>query len=143
MVMKQSVSFVTIAVRDFQKEMSFYTDILGWQPFNFIEETIAFFNVGSFVFSLCSYRELSDDVGRELETKPYTGFILAQNVPSEEAVNEIFRAIHEANGTIVKEPTHASWGGYSGYFTDPEGHLWEIAHNPQFEYDADGTMIVP
>jgi uncharacterized protein len=141
--MKQSISFVTIAVNDFQKELSFYKDVLGWQPFNVIEGTIAFFKVGSFVFSLCSYKELSEDVGAELETKPYLGFTLSQNLPSEQAVNEIFESIRKAGGTITKEPTRASWGGYSGYFTDPEGHLWEVAHNPQFEYDAEGTMLLP
>lgn len=141
--MKQSISFVTLAVNDFQKELSFYKNTLGWHPFNVVEETVAFFKVGTFAFSLCAYNELSKDVGRDLETKPYLGFTLAQNVPSEQAVDEIFNSIRKADGTIVKEPEHASWGGYSGYFTDPEGHLWEIAYNPQFEYDADGTMIVP
>lgn len=141
--MKQSISFVTIAVNDFQKELSFYKDLLGWQPFNVVEETIAFFKVGSFVFSLCASKELSEDIGVELLSKPYLGFTLAQNVPSERAVDEIFESIRRANSTIVKEPTRASWGGYSGYFADPEGHLWEVAHNPQFEYGTDGTMILP
>lgn len=141
--MKQTISFVTIAVNDFQKELSFYKETLGWQPFNVIEGTIAFFKAGSFVFSLCSYKELSGDVGTELETKPYLGFTLAQNVASEKAVDEVFESIHKAAGTIVKEPVRASWSGYSGYFADPEGHLWELAHNPQFEYDTDGIMILP
>lgn len=141
-MMKQSISFVTIAVNDFQKELSFYQDVLGWQPFNGMEETIAFFNVGS-VFSLCSYEELSEDVGFELETKPYLGVTLAQNLPSEQDVDAVFAGIRNAGGTIAKEPVRASWGGYSGYFTDPEGHLWEVAHNPHFEYAADGTMTIP
>lgn len=141
--MKQSISFVTIAVNDFAKEVSFYKDVLGWQPFNFLEDTIAFFKVGSFVFSLCSYKELSGDIGVDLETKPYLGLTLAQNVPSEKAVDEVFENIRKAGGTIIKDPTRASWGGYSGYFADLEGHLWEIAHNPQFEYGTDGIMILP
>lgn len=141
--MKQSISFVTLAVNDFQKELSFYKNTMGWQPFNVIEGTIAFFKVGSFVFSLFAHKELSEDVGKELETKPHLGFTLAQNVPSEQAVDEVFDGIRKAGGMIVKEPKRASWGGYSGYFADSEGHLWEVAHNPQFEYDADGIMIVP
>ena len=141
--MNQSISLVTLAVNDFQKELSFYENTLGWQPFNTIEGTIAFFKVGSFVFSICSYKELSDDVGSSLETKPYLGFTLAQNVPNEQAVDKIFVHVKRAGCKIVKEPKRASWGGYSGYFADPEGYLWEVAHNPQFEYDADGVMIVP
>jgi uncharacterized glyoxalase superfamily protein PhnB len=67
---------------------------------------------------------------------------LAQNLPSEAAVEEVFASLRKAGVTITKEPVRAPWGGYSGYFVDPEGHLWEVAHNPQFEYDADGTMLV-
>lgn len=140
--MKQSISFVTLAVNDFNKELAFYRDVLGWQPFNVMENTIAFFKVGSFVFSLCSTKELSEDVGSELTTKPYLGLTLAQNLPSEAAVDEAFANLRKAGATITKEPVRAPWGGYSGYFTDPEGHLWEIAHNPQFEYDTDGTMLI-
>jgi len=141
--MKQNISFVTVAVRDFAKELDFYQNTLGWKPFNVMEGTIAFFNVGSLVFSLCEYKELSQDVGKELATEPHLGVTFAQNLPSEKAVDEIFVSLRAANATIVKEPIKASWGGYSGYFADPEGHLWEVAYNPQFEYNSDGTMIVP
>ncbi len=141
--MKQSVSLVTIAVNDFEKELAFYQEVLGWKPYNVVDGVIAFFPVGSFILSLCSYRELRDDVGPELTTEPYLGFTLAQNVPSEAVVDEVFAQLRDANTTIVKEPKRASWGGYSGYFADPEGHLWEIAYNPQFTYDSDGVMIVP
>jgi catechol 2,3-dioxygenase-like lactoylglutathione lyase family enzyme len=141
--MKQNISFVTIAVNDFDKELTFYQEVLGWKPYNVMDGVIALFVVGSFIFSLCSYKELTDDVGSELATKPYLGVTLAQNLPSETAVDEVFSHLRQTDTTIVKEPTKASWGGYSGYFTDPEGHLWEVAHNPQFKYDADGIMVVP
>jgi len=141
--MKQNISLVTLAVNDFDKELTFYRETLGWQPYNVIDGVIAFFAVGSFILSLCEYKELADDVGSELTTKPYLGFTLAQNLPSEAAVDEVFAQLRQAGTTIVKEPKRASWGGYSGYFADPEGHLWEVAHNPQFKYDSDGVMVVP
>lgn len=141
--MQQHISFVTFAARDFTSELNFYRDVLGWKPFNVIENTIAFFNVGSLVFSICSYTELSEDIGSELNTQPYLGVTLAQNLSSERAVDQVFTRIRAAGGVIIKEPARTSWGGYSGYFTDPEGHLWEIAYNPQFEYDNDGVMKVP
>ena len=141
--MKQTISFVTIAVRNFEKELSFYNDTLGWRHFNMVKGTIAFFNVGGLVFSICASKELSDDVGKELNTKPFLGVTLAQNLPSEQDVDDTFAAIRNGGGNILKEPTRTSWGGYSGYFTDPEGHLWEVAYNPQFEYSNDGAMIIP
>jgi uncharacterized glyoxalase superfamily protein PhnB len=141
--MNQNISFVTLAVNDFTKELNFYQDVLGWKPFTVVPNQIAFFNVHSLVFSICAYSELSEDTGTPLITKPYLGVTLAQNVADEATVDEIFSQIRKGGGTILKEPTHASWGGYSGYFTDPEGHLWEVAHNPQFEYDEHGIMILP
>lgn len=141
--MKQSVSFVTIAVNDFNKELAFYRDTLGWKPFNVMEGTIAFFNVGSLVFSLCAYKELATDVGSELTTKPNLGVTLALNLPDEQKVDSTFADLQTAGVNITKHPVKASWGGYSGYFADPEGHLWEVAHNPQFQYDDNGTMIIP
>jgi catechol 2,3-dioxygenase-like lactoylglutathione lyase family enzyme len=141
--MKQTISFVTIAVNDFDKELTFYRDTLGWKPFNTVDGTIAFFNAGGLVFSICAYKELSDDVGKEMRTAPYLGVTLAQNLPSEKEVDDTFASIRSGGGTIVKEPARTSWGGYSGYFADPEGHLWEVAYNPQFEYADDGTMVIP
>ncbi len=141
--MKQSISFVTLAVRDFSRELAFYRKVLGWEPFNVVEDTIAFFNVGSLIFSLCEYKELSADVGSELATQPPLGVTLALNVPDESGVDDLFAHLRAAGTTIVKQPVRASWGGYSGYFADPEGHLWEVAYNPQFQYDDAGTMIVP
>ena len=141
--MKQSISLVTIAVVDFDVELSFYKNTLGWTPFTEVEKTIAFFNVGGFVFSICAKEELVKDVGYELKTEAYKGFTIAQNLPSIKAVDDVFKSISSSNGTMVKNPAKTDWGGYSGYFSDPEGNLWEIAYNPQFEYNEQGTMIVP
>jgi uncharacterized glyoxalase superfamily protein PhnB len=140
---QQSISFATLAVHDFDNALAFYREVLGWTPFNVIEHTIAFFNVGSLVFSLCTYEELRHDVGAELVTTPFLGVTLALNLPSEAQVNELFAQFHQADVNVVKSPTRAPWGGFSGYFADPEVHLWEVAYNPQFEFDANGTMVIP
>lgn len=141
--MLQNISFITLAVNDFNKELVFYRDILGWKPFNVVEGSIAFFNTGGLVFSICAYTELSKDVGLALTTRPHLGVTLAQNLPSEQAVDKVFDHIRASGSTLTKEPSKTSWGGYSGYFTDPEGYLWEIAYNPQFEYDNNGIMVIP
>lgn len=141
--MKQSISFVTLAAKDFDNQLAFYRDVLHWTPFNVIEHTIAFFNVGSLVFSLCAYEELRNDAGKELVTTPYLGVTLALNMSSEDQVCELFAQLLGAGVEVVKTPTRAAWGGFSGYFSDPEGHLWEVAYNPQFDYDPDGNMVIP
>lgn len=141
--MKQSISFITLAVSDFEQELAFYRDTLGWVSFTVVEGTIAFFKVGELVFSLCAYDELRQDVGQDLTMAPPLGVTLALNLPDEKSVDSVFSELKAAGASILKEPVRASWGGYSGYFQDPEGHLWEVAFNPQFQYGADGTMIVP
>ena len=71
------------------------------------------------------------------------GLTLAHNVASREAVDAVIRAVEAAGATVVKAPEEASWGGYSGYFADPEGQLWEVAHNPFFPFDDAGRIVLP
>ncbi|MGC8480677.1 MAG: VOC family protein [Acidimicrobiales bacterium] len=106
--MKQSITFVTLATKDFDTQLSFYREVLHWNPFNVIDHTIAFFNVGSFVFSLCAYEELRNDVGRELATTPFLGVTLALNLPSEDKVRDLFAQLTQAGVEVVKPPERAS-----------------------------------
>lgn len=141
--MEQRVNFVTLAAKDFPLMLHFYKDGLAWRPFTEIEHTIAFFNVGGWVFALCEQGELERDVGMALDMCAHPGTILSQNVSSKEAVDEAFEQIIQANGRIIRAPEKASWGGYRGFFADPEDHIWEIAYNPQFSFNANGQMQLP
>ena len=141
--MDQVVNYITIAVKDFANELTFYKDVLGWEPYQVVDGTVAFFGAGGVIFSLCSLKELTDDIGMKLDTDPHLGVTLSQNLPDEQAVDSIFSKVKKAGGKIVKEPQRASWGGYSGYFSDPEGHLWEVAYNPSSKFNEQGEMVVP
>ena len=141
--MDQVVNYVTIAVNDFASELAFYRNVLGWEPYQTVDDTVAFFNAGGVVFSLCSLEELADDIGAQLKTDPHLGVTLSQNLPNEQAVDLVFAQVEKAGGTVVKKPQKASWGGYSGYFSDLEGHLWEIAYNPSSKFNERGEMVVP
>jgi uncharacterized glyoxalase superfamily protein PhnB len=109
--------------------------VLGWTPFRVVDGVAAFFQVGTLVLSLCAYDELCADVSQTLNTTPPLGVTLALNVPDAQAVDALFAALRAQGTAIVKEPARASWGGYSGYFADPEGYRWEIAFNPEWHFD--------
>ena len=145
MAMEQRVSMITLGVADLERARAFYEGVIGWAaapgPLG-----IAFFDLGGIVFSLYPH----DDLARDIKATDgaagiggagdYRGFALAHNVRSEDDVDAIFSRLEEAGATIVKPPERAFWGGYSGYFADPDGHVWEIAHNPHWTIESDGRI---
>jgi uncharacterized protein len=143
--MDQRLSLITLGVRDLAASRDFYEGILGWRKTN-EEEDIAFYNVGSCILSLFPSNELADDIGVD-EGEPgapaYRGFTLAQNLASQSAVDALFDELRAKGVLILKEPHLVFWGGYSGYFADPDGNAWEIAHNPFWEVGPEGAPVPP
>lgn len=138
--MEQRISLITLGVSDLARAIEFYQSILGWHAAPSPPE-IAFFNVNGLVFSLFPHADLAEDMGTsEGTTTTYSGCALAHNVRSKEEVDAIFTHLRAKGVTIVKEPQQASWGGYSGYFADPDGHNWEVAYNPYWSIAADGSV---
>lgn len=139
--MEQRLSMVTLGVADLARAKSFYEDVVGWKAAPGPPE-IAFFDLGGLVFSLYPLADLAkdrnetpDDVGGV-----YKGFALAHNARSKEDVDAIFARLKDKGATIVKEPEKVFWGGYSGYFSDPDGHAWEVAYNPYWTIGEDGRV---
>jgi uncharacterized protein len=128
------LSLVTLGVADLARSTAFY-EALGWQRSNDGEEAITFLRLGTpgggwMILGLFGATELADDA---LQPAPHGGFrgvTLATNQPSPDEVDRVFAAFVAAGATAAKSPEAVSWGGYSGYVADPDGHLWEIAHNP-------------
>ncbi len=131
--MEPRISLITLGVSDLARATRFYEECLGLPK---IESSpgIAFFELGKVWLSLFPSEELAADVGVTAEGSGFRGFTLAHNVSSPEAVDALLVHVATCGGTVIKPGQHVFWGGYSGYFTDPDGFLWEVAHNPMFPH---------
>lgn len=137
--MEQRLSLVTLGVADLARAKSFYENVVGWRAAPSPPE-VAFFDLNGVVFSLFPNSELAKDYGGELSDAGFQGFALAHNLRSEAEVDTLFEQLKQRGAKIVKEPQKAFWGGYSGYFEDPDGHKWEVAYNPFWTILDDGRV---
>lgn len=139
--MEKRVDFVTFATADLDAARSFYQHGLGWQPLLDVPDEIVFFQVGpGLVLGLFEAAKFDADLEREASDTTISGVTLSLNVDGPEAVDEVFRTAIAAGGSVVKAPLQASFGGYHGHFQDPNGIIWEIAHNPGWSVDETGTV---
>lgn len=129
--MKPRISMITLGVRDLDAAIGFYEDGLGLPRMDSPPE-VAFFTLNGTWLGLYGREALAEDAGVPAEGHGFESFALAHNVSSEREVDAVVDQAVEAGATLVKQPQTVSWGGYSGYFKDPDGHLWEVAHNPLF-----------
>ncbi|HEX7651460.1 MAG TPA: VOC family protein [Candidatus Paceibacterota bacterium] len=129
--MKPKIGLITLGVRDFQKSLAFYRDGLGFPLHDYkAEQGVAFFKLEGTWLSLFPREELAKDAHQPAEGSGFSGITLAHNEPSREGVDAVFARALAAGAAEVKKPQDVFWGGYSGYFADPDGHLWEVAYNP-------------
>ncbi|MBM0224844.1 VOC family protein [Micromonospora sp. ATA51] len=139
--MEQRISLVTLGVADLARARAFY-ERLGWRGQE-VEQTV-FFQAGGLAVVLWGRDKLADDAGlTDRGADGFGGLSLAQNVRSREEVDAILREAVEAGATVTRPARETFYGGYAGCFTDPDGHLWEIAWNPGLPLGEDGTLIVP
>lgn len=138
--MEPRVSIITIAVDDLDREVAFYVG-MGLTRHR-IDDGVAFFQMGGAILALFPRRSAEEDAGvwfGEGASRVY----LAYNTRSEAEVDAVLELAVKSGGTIVKPAGRAFWGGWYGYFADPEGNLWEVAHNPDFPIDAEGRISLP
>ena len=135
------VAVVTLGVADVARARTFY-ERLGWQGQE-AEETV-FFQAGHIALVLWGRGKLADDAGIEdRNTDGFGGITLAHNVRSRSEVDEVLREAAIAGAEITQAARETFYGGYAGYFTDPDGHVWEIAYNPGFALGPDGALTIP
>jgi len=141
--MEQRLSLVTLGVADLDRALAFYEGVLGWTAAVRLPGVV-FFDLGGLVFSLYPHAELARDMhlAQPIASGGYEGFALAHNLRSEPEVDALFAHLRQCGVTIVKPPRKAEWGGYSGYFADPDGHRWEVAHNPFWTVRSDGRIAL-
>ncbi|QLI80392.1 VOC family protein [Chitinibacter fontanus] len=130
--MEPRVSFITLGVADLATSLSFYRDILGLVPHKVLPEVV-FFNLGSIRLALFPRDLLAADAGVADDGGGFRGVALAHNVRSPAEVDQLLARASDKLGRLIKSGRPTSWGGYAGYFADPDGHLWEVAWNPEFE----------
>lgn len=137
--MEQRLSLVTIGVADLARSRHFYEDGLGWTKNN-AEEEIAFYQLNGLILALWTRPDLAEDANIADTGATFSGMALAFNTRSHGEVDEILAEAAAAGATIVKPAKEVVWGGYSGYFADPDGHLWEVAWNPGWAIDQSGHI---
>lgn len=139
--MEQRLSVVTLGTTDLRRARAFY-EALGWRSRAAADDDVVFFQVGGTVLSLWDRERLAEDSGVALGSG-YGGVTLAHNVGSPDEVDAIVAAAQAAGGAVARTPGETFWGGYSGVFLDPDGHPWEVAHNPHWTLAADGSVVLP
>lgn len=140
--MEPRISLLTLGVADVARARRFY-EALGFRASSASNPGVTFFPAGGVVLALFGRGALAEDATVADGSPSFAGVALAHNVRTEAEVGEILEAVVRAGGRIVKPAARAFWGGWSGYFADPDGHLWEVAHNPHFPLDADGHIQLP
>jgi uncharacterized protein len=139
--MRQRISLITLGVRDLDRARRFY-EALGWRTGAAPGDDVAFFQAGDMVLALWDRAKLAEDSVVE-DSPGWGGVTLALNLGSREEVDAVTDEARAAGATIGREPGERPWGGYSSAFTDPEGHPWEIAHNPHWTLTEDGGVRLP
>jgi len=140
--MQQSLSFITLGVADLARSRSFYR-ALGWQESSASSLEIVFFKAGTVAFTLFARDALADDANVAPAGTGFQGFTMAHNVASELAVTATLDEAIAAGARLVRSAEKVAWGGFRGYFADPDGFLWEVCWNPFFPLDAQGNVQLP
>lgn len=139
--MEQRVSLVTLGVADVARARAFY-EALGWTTRAEPGDDVAFFQAGGMVVALWGRDQLAEDSGVE-DAGGWGGVTFAYNTRSPEEVDAVVEEARAAGAQIPREPGDTFWGGYSAMFVDPDGHAWEVAHNPRWTIRDDGSIELP
>ncbi|KQX72311.1 MULTISPECIES: VOC family protein [Aeromicrobium] len=138
--MEQRISLITLGVADLARARRFYEDGLGWVKGN-DEDEVAFYQLSNgLVLAIWSRDELAADARTTDTGATFSGISIAFNTRSHDEVDDVLAAVEAAGGAVTKPAEEQVWGGYSGYFADPDGHPWEVAYNPGWSIDETGHV---
>jgi catechol 2,3-dioxygenase-like lactoylglutathione lyase family enzyme len=139
--MEQRLNMITLGVSDLKRSTNFYEHTLGWEKMEWDSDNIAFFKLNGIILSLFPADELAKDASVDNNGAGFKRFTLAYNTRSKQEVDDIMQILEQKNVNIVKQPESVFWGGYSGYFADPDDNLWEVAYNPFLTIDEQGNIL--
>jgi predicted lactoylglutathione lyase len=140
--MEQRISLITLGVTDLSRSREFY-ERLGWRRSMAKAEGIVFFQTGGMALALYPRPDLAKDANITPEGNGFSRVTLAYNARNHDEVDSVLKEAKAVGAKIVKPAQEAFWGGYSGYFSDPDGFLWEVAWNPEFAIAEDGSIRIP
>ena len=141
--MEPRISIITLGVSDLEKSYEFYTS-LGFPTSRKPDSGIIFFKTGGVCLALYPFDELAKDVSPDLKpNRPdFSGITLAHNTKEKSEVDAILQLAEKSGGKVEKTAQDVFWGGYSGYFSDPDGYLWEVAYADSWEFNEDGSLVI-
>lgn len=139
--MRQKLNLITLGVHDFNTSLNFY-ESLGWKKSDKSMDDLALFPLGGITLALFPIAELAKDTTLEYQPSSFSGLTLAYNTKSETEVDEVLQRVEALGGEIVKPAQKAFWGGYSGYFKDLDGYVFEVAHNPFWPLDENDNLVL-
>lgn len=138
----QRVTLITLGVADLERSKAFY-GAMGWVPAREMPGEVVFYQINGMALGFFGLGPLAKDQGRLDATLGTGAMTLAQNFTTEAEVDAAYALARKAGATALKAPEKVFWGGYSGYYADPDGHVWEVAQNPFWELNADGSLTLP
>jgi catechol 2,3-dioxygenase-like lactoylglutathione lyase family enzyme len=141
--MEQRLSLITLGVNDLSLSRRFYEKGLGWQPSSVSNQDVVFFQLGGIALGLYGKASLATDAHLPNTGQGFGGITLAYNARTREEVDAVIQLAQQAGARILKAPEDVFWGGYSGYFADPDNHPWEVAWNPHFAITEQGNIVLP
>jgi uncharacterized glyoxalase superfamily protein PhnB len=142
-LMRQKINIITLGVDDFEKSLDFYENGLGWKKSSASMDDVAFFPLGGVVLSIYPRKLLAEDANLESDGKGFSGVTLSYNAKDEAEVDAVLKKVESIGATIIKPAQKVFWGGYSGYFKDPDGHQIEVAYNPFWGFDENDNLVLP
>lgn len=140
--MKPRLNIVTLGVKNLEKSKDFYKNALDWEPASGSDENIVFFNHQGIVLALYPMEKLAEDAGLNAQRRGFSGVTLAINQESKEDVENVYTKAIENGAKSLVPPRETFWGGYDAYFADPDGHPWEIAWAPFWDFDEHGSLKI-
>lgn len=138
--MRQKLNLITLGVDDFQRSLDFYEKGLGWKKSEKSLDGLALFPLGGIILAIHPRQELAEDTTLKYQPTEFSGMTISYNAKSVEEVDDILNHVAELGATIVKPAQKVYWGGYSGYFKDLDGHLFEVAFNPFWDFDENDNI---
>jgi catechol 2,3-dioxygenase-like lactoylglutathione lyase family enzyme len=141
--MRQKLNLITLGVNNLEKSLEFYEKGLSWKKSASSTDNLALFPLGGIVLALYPRKLLAEDATVSDTPTGFSGITFSYNAKSEQEVDRVIGEVEKLGATIAKPPQKVFWGGYSGYFKDPDGHLIEVAFNPLWELDENDNLDLP